>query len=339
MVKKILVVGDPHLKINAVKEAENFINKLLAVIQQDRFQEIVILGDLFDTFAVIRSEIMALWSNFFKESASISKITLIVGNHDMAGENGGPHSLEPFKNFMNIQVIDKPVFDGVAYYLPFYRDNNKFIEECRGIPHNSILFCHQSFNGAQFENGFYDPNGVQPEAVSHLSGVISGHIHKNQKLNNIWYPGTPYQMSFSDSGEIKGIYEIELTVSGYNVIRQIDINTAYFFVLEANSISELIEIVDQAVKLDLDFPNSSFKMKASGDLAEIESFWKNESVKSLKSKSKRVVDALLSTKSEIFIQGTSSKNKREKLHEFIKSRKWRTPPEKLINLAEVLITQ
>lgn len=339
MLKKILVVGDPHLKISAIKDAEIFVNKLANVVQNNKFDEVVILGDLFDTFAVIRSEIMSIWSNFLKEAAQHSKIILIVGNHDMAGESGGSHALEPFKNFINVQVIDKPFFDGIAYYLPFYRDNNKFIEECKVIPSNSVLFCHQSFNGAQFENGFYDPTGVQPEAVLHLAGVISGHIHKNQKLNNIWYPGTPYQMSFSDAQEIKYIYELELTSSGYNVAKQIDINTSYFFVLEADSVQELTDMVKQVDGLSLDFANSSFKVKAGGGPAEIESFWKNDSVKSLRSKSKRIVDALSSTKSEIFIQGSSAKNKREKLHEFIKSRKWRTSPEKLIDLAESLITQ
>jgi DNA repair exonuclease SbcCD nuclease subunit len=340
MTRKVLLVGDPHLKIGALKEAGSFVDKLLTIIQDGQYSQVVILGDLFDTFAVIRSEILALWASFLSKASQHSEIVLIVGNHDMAGESGGAHALEPFKSFKNVVVVDWPHTTGdMIHYLPFYRDNEAFIKECQALPQGSILFCHQSFNGAQFDNGFYDPHGVDPGAVSHLSAVISGHIHKNQKIANIWYPGTPYQMNFSDAGENKGVFEIELNNGGYNVLRQLEINTSYFFVLEAPTVAELLDLARQTDQLDVDFSKCHFKMTATGGPSEIESFWKDQSVKSLKAKAKRVVDALVSVKSDAVLPGASAKSKRERLHEFIKSRKWRTSADKLIDAAEGLLTK
>jgi DNA repair exonuclease SbcCD nuclease subunit len=340
MTKKVLLVGDPHLKIGAFKEAGGFVDKLFKIIQDGQYDQVIILGDLFDTFAVIRSEILALWASFLSKASQHSEIVLIVGNHDMAGESGGAHALEPFKSFKNVVVVDWPhTTGGMIHYLPFYRDNEAFIKECQALPQGSILFCHQSFNGAQFDNGFYDPHGVDPSAVSHLAAVISGHIHKNQKLGNIWYPGTPFQMNFSDAGENKGVFEIALDNSGYSVLNRLDIDISQYFVIEAPTVLELIDAAKQIIDMNMDLSKSHLKMIATGGPSEIDQFWKNESVKELKSKAKRVVDALVSVKPEAILPGASAKSKRERLHDFIKSRKWRTSADKLIDAAEGLLTK
>lgn len=339
MTKKVLLVGDPHLKIGTIKEAGGFLDGLFEIVESGQYNQVVILGDLFDTFAVIRSEILALWANFLSKASNHSEIVLIVGNHDMAGETGGAHALEPFKSFKNVAVVDKPhTLGGMTHYVPFYRSNEEFVSVCKNLPAGSVLFCHQSFNGAQFDNGFYDPHGVDPSAVSHLSAVISGHIHKNQKIGNIWYPGTPYQMNFSDAGENKGVFEIELDGSRYNIVKQLEIRLPQFFIVETPTVAELIQAVDQVVQSEVDLSMMNLKLVASGGPAEIEQFWKNDSVRLLKSKAKRVVDALVSSKAEVILPGSSAKSRRERLHEFIKSRKWRTASDKLIDVAESILS-
>ena len=157
MTRKVLLVGDPHLKIAAIKEAGSFLDKLLNVVRDGQYEKVVILGDLFDTFAVIRSEIMSLWSRFLFQSSEHSQVILIVGNHDMAGESGGAHALEPFKCFKNVIVVDEPLIsEGTTYYMPFYRDNQAFSDQCKSIPEGSLLFCHQSFNDLFIINPFIE---------------------------------------------------------------------------------------------------------------------------------------------------------------------------------------
>jgi DNA repair exonuclease SbcCD nuclease subunit len=340
MTRKVLIVGDPHLKIGSLKESEAFLERLLFMVKSNSYEKVIFLGDLFDTFAVIRSEIMALWSRFLSQSSQHSEIILIVGNHDMAGESGGAHALEPFKIYKNVVVIDKPhTLGGMVHFLPFYRNNEEFVKECQSLPQGSILFCHQSFNGAQFENGFYDPHGVDPTAVSHLAEVISGHIHRQQKIGNIWYPGTPFQMNFSDAGERKGVFEISLDTSRYNILGQVSLDLPEYFVIDVPTISKLKEMVDHILELPVHHSQMNIKLISSGGPAEIADFWKQDSVKALKSKAKRVVDALVQVKSQAFIESNSSKSKRERLHDFIQSRKWRSPASKLIDAAESILTQ
>jgi DNA repair exonuclease SbcCD nuclease subunit len=182
---KALVVGDPHLQIQKIEDGRKFIEQLYTVAAQHEL--LILLGDLFHTFAVVRSEVLSLWNEFFQHIEKKCHVVALVGNHDYAGQSGGSHALEVFKN--RIMVIDQPgCFYGV-YFFPFFRDNAKFEEEARKVPDNSVLLCHQSFTGAQFETGYYDPHGADPASVSHLAGVISGHIHSRQMVNNIWYPG------------------------------------------------------------------------------------------------------------------------------------------------------
>lgn len=329
-----LLVGDPHIRINALKEAEEFLDRLLVTIKSGKYEQVIILGDLFDTFAVIRTEVMSLWARFLSEVGAYAKVKVLVGNHDMAGENGGAHSLEPFKYFNNVQVIDEPYFEGSHAYFPFYRDNRAFEEACKALPAGTILFAHQSFNGAQFDNGFYDPHGADPACVAHLYGVISGHIHRQQKIANIWYPGTAYQMSFSDAGETKGLFEINLEKDSYNLLNCLDMSMPKYFIVQTESTDHLTGKVKEILALDVDLSRTNFKLIATGGPGEISGFWKDDSVKLLKSKAKRVVDALVSVKAEVVIPGSTAKTKREKLYDFIRSRKWRTDHDKLIASAE-----
>jgi hypothetical protein len=66
--------------------------------------------------------------------------------------------------------------------------------------------CHQTFDGSQYENGFYSEGGINVALVSKFEQVISGHIHKTQKFANIFYPGTPRWDSISDANENKAIW-------------------------------------------------------------------------------------------------------------------------------------
>jgi DNA repair exonuclease SbcCD nuclease subunit len=214
---KFLWVGDPHGKMSIYQEFSGFLSDLQALIEERGIEKVIIAGDLFDTFAVVRSEILALWSQFFQQVSKKTHIIALVGNHDMAGANGGVSPMEPFKAYQNVTIVDHPIQLGMnpdLHGAPFMRSNAEFEAYCRSLKPGSILICHQSFNGATFENGFYDPHGADTEAVKHLASVVSGHVHKRQEFQNIFYPGTPFQHTFGDAGENKAVFEISLGSHG-----------------------------------------------------------------------------------------------------------------------------
>jgi len=331
---KALVIGDSHLKMSIFEEARSFIDQLLSLVSANKYDCVILLGDQFNDFAVVRSEIMSLWTEFFRKASQHSRVIAIVGNHDLAGAEGGTNPMEAFKFYSNVDVIDSLVSIGDIYFMPFKRDNAEFESLCRDIPTGSLLFCHQSFNGAQFENGFYDPHGVEVDCVSHLAGVISGHVHKEQKFANIWYPGTPFQHTFGDAGEPKFIYELEVNSDCYQVLNKISLDMSEYHVVTAANVTELRHQV-KSLK-----PNNKWKVKfvAQGSPSEIGEFWSNPEVRAFISQCKRVSDGLTSTRMSQNLITQKGQTQSERLYEFIKQKNWRTDHERVFNRAKEFLS-
>jgi predicted MPP superfamily phosphohydrolase len=55
---KILLIGDVHLKITRFDLCKSFLNWLNLVIEQEKPDLVINLGDSFDSHAVLRSELM-----------------------------------------------------------------------------------------------------------------------------------------------------------------------------------------------------------------------------------------------------------------------------------------
>jgi DNA repair exonuclease SbcCD nuclease subunit len=338
---KILWIGDMHLRVSDLSDAGEIIDQLLAVIDAEGPEMVVLAGDQFDTFGVVRSEILSHWTRFFVKAAQKSKIVALVGNHDLSGASGGVSAMEPFKTYPNVMIVDSWMqmtvdkgFTGNVQFIPFMRDNAEFHNLCMSLPKDSVLFCHQSFNGAQFDNGFYDPHGAEVSTVEHLYGVISGHVHKSQKIQNILYPGTPRHLTFSDAGETKAVFSISLGNGTYTVDKAHVLDLPQFEVITAGSIDELSAKVAAIVPSQ----KNHYKLSAKGTPSEIAQFWQSPVVINFKSKVKRVVDALTSMKPITAFIAVKGQTQSEKLDEYIKQRTWRSDSQQLSSRAKQLLT-
>lgn len=338
---KVLVIGDAHLRVNLFEYAFGFVNQIITLIKKGNYDLVILLGDQFDSFAVVRSEILSVWTHFFREASALTKVVALVGNHDLAGVDGGAHPMEAFKQYSNVTIVDSPLerLPSVDLplrlaFFPFFRSNEEFERAARLLPSRTILFCHQSFNGATFENGFYDPHGADPACVEHLIGTISGHVHKAQFVGDqIWYPGTPFQHTFSDAGEEKFVYELSVSETGYSKVNQIKLEMPEFAVIERANIGELTEAVQLTQAKNL----TAYKFLAQGSPSEIAQFWQEPVVKAFKQSARRVVDALTSQKPTQKFVSVNAKTQKEKLYEYIQSKEWRTERERLIFRAEELL--
>jgi DNA repair exonuclease SbcCD nuclease subunit len=328
---KTLVVGDPHLQVQKINDARKFIERLYPIAVEHEM--LILLGDLFHTFAVVRSEVLSLWNEFFDHIYKRLNVVALVGNHDYAGQSGGSHALEVFKGKIN--VVDRLGSFAGIYYLPFIRDNALFELQCRGLPRESVLICHQSFAGAAFDNGYYDPQGAKTDCVSHLGAVISGHIHTQQKIGNIWYPGTPFQHTFAEAGQEKRVFTIHLSQTGYTLIKEHDLGMPRFEIIQVKDLNKpLVEAL-----LDvLPIPEStvSYRISGRGSPQEIADFWKTPQAKAFRTGARRVVDALIPDRGAVNLPGSNGKTKREKLESFIRGKKWRTSEDELCDKAAAL---
>lgn len=333
---KSLIIGDPHFKVSNLDDCRSFCEQTLKIIEDEKPHKVILLGDLFNDFAVVRSEVLKLWSEFFHKASKRSLVICLVGNHDMAGADGGTYPMEPFKSITNVIIVDElRLIDGI-YFIPFVRDNADFEKQVRAIPPDSVLFCHQSFNGAKFETGFYDPHGADPESVSHLAAVIPGHIHAEQKLLNIWYPGTPFQHTFSDAGVKKSIFMIDLSTTGYSIINDFQLDMPKFYEIRGTSIEEVKE--KMLLIKDMDLDKGNFKIIAHASPAEIAGFWQEDMVKTFRSLARRVVDAMTSIKPLNDRTEVKGKTRKEQFDEYIKAKEWRTDGDRVARRAREFLT-
>lgn len=211
---KCLIIGDPHLKASSISLARDFLSWIERLTAEQKPDFVINLGDTFHTHNVIRSEVMALVTDHVNAMASMSKYIILVGNHDMAHHKASDvHAWLPFVDKLkNVRIVDKPLAVNSLMFIPYIDDVN----QCQAVINDAalkakIIFCHQTFKGANF--GFLEAKDgvVVPEGFGGL--IVSGHIHKGQRLGNLWYPGTPFAQEASDADQAKGVYLLD-TASG-----------------------------------------------------------------------------------------------------------------------------
>jgi hypothetical protein len=332
---KWLLVGDPHGRAQDIGELRLLTKFLLSTARAECCTGIRILGDLGHTFSVVHVDVLAEWARFCEEAAhDETSLEFLTGNHDYAGQEGGNDFLKAFDWAATVfRSRDGATKWGSAYYMPFYRDIKKFEEDCLKIPAGSLLYCHQSFNGAKFENGFYDPSGADPKCVAHLSQVVSGHVHTRQSFANIWYPGSPRHLSFSDAGEDKCVFVVEPCDNKLSIVKEIPTPCAKYHTMKAETVADLLA----AIPHHAPETNGHYSMQARGTPSEIAAFWRDETVKKFKAGCRRVVDNMQTSRGtkELLPQVG---NHRERFNAYIAARKWRTPPERLTSSAEKLLS-
>lgn len=223
---KQLVVGDPHVTVEDMADAQALMTFVEQKLEEFKPDELVILGDLHNNFAITNIRVTGFWRDWLKRfKVLVNNIRLIRGNHDMMGDGSEyPHALVAYEDLAI--VVDKPWIDYFGgLYLPYYADPNLFLKEVANYPDIKMIFCHQEFNGAQYDNGFFAPNGVDPAAI-HVP-VISGHIHTPQTLESVWYPGAPRWRHLTDANIERAIYLIERPSDGtYTNVKRIDTGEA-----------------------------------------------------------------------------------------------------------------
>jgi DNA repair exonuclease SbcCD nuclease subunit len=225
-------MGDPHIRPNNIVEAERlmeFTLKLIVSAKVDRFE---ILGDLFHTHAVLRLEVVQFWNRWLEKFSDITETVVLVGNHDQSGDyDKGDHALEVFKRIKNerLKIIDKPTVIGAFGYLPYIHSASILLESARELASQGAktLVCHATFSGSQFDNGFYAPEGINPDDIP-FETIISGHIHKEQIIANgkVDYPGTAKWDTASDANEHKGVWLYEHNPLNGKVINRDKISTS-----------------------------------------------------------------------------------------------------------------
>ena len=202
---KILLIGDPHLKITKFDLSKRFLSWLGQLIVDQRPDLVVNLGDTFDTHAVLRSEVMTEFMNHVNSVLTVCPYVYLVGNHDQYKPNDSRyHALSHLKNKIpGFTIVDEVTSINDITYVPYTHNPDLFPKITK-----PICVAHQTFKGADFGD-IVAKDGVDAGSIQDAEIIISGHIHTRQSFHSgrvhVLYPGSPFAQSASDIDQIKGI--------------------------------------------------------------------------------------------------------------------------------------
>jgi UDP-2,3-diacylglucosamine pyrophosphatase LpxH len=218
---KNLILGDPHVTVSNLEESERLLQFTLE--QAKKTDRLIIMGDLFHCHANVRVEVLEFWYKWFGILNESIETFVLVGNHDQIGNySSKSHALSVFNNqFEKVRIISSPINFGVFGFIPYIHDKAEFVKEANHLTAEGakVLFVHEDLDGAQFENGFYCPNGVKQEDL-HADLIIGGHIHKRSRFGKVILPGTARWLTSSDKNENKALWMAEFSDEGKIISEQ-----------------------------------------------------------------------------------------------------------------------
>jgi hypothetical protein len=202
-----LIVGDLHAVMDELDDVAALFEGIYDVVQHKSIDRVVFLGDMHHNFAITNVGVTGFYKDKLsglqrllppREDHEKPNIIMLVGNHDMPG-NGHqtPHALLSY--VWDGWVIDGPTYvdDEKTLFLPYYASAEEFHKAVDLFPDAEFIYCHQEFNGAKYDNGFFAPHGADASKME--VPTISGHIHTPQTLGKVTYIGAPRWRTLSDA--------------------------------------------------------------------------------------------------------------------------------------------
>ena len=205
--KKAAVFTDLHigLKGNSIRHNEDCLEFVKWFIEKSKTEDCdvaIICGDWHNHRATINIQsldyslkCLELLNNAF------TKVYFLVGNHDLYyRERRDVTSITWAKHLPNIHLINDIYTSGNVTLCPWLvGDEFKKLTTMKG----KYLFGHFEFPkflvNAMLE--MPDHGEVSDAHVSGFEKVFSGHFHKRQARNNIWYIGNAFPHNYADAGD------------------------------------------------------------------------------------------------------------------------------------------
>lgn len=224
-----ICISDIHFNINTLSLASKALREALLKAEELGIP-LVIAGDLHDTKAIIRAEVMNEIIDILR--LALVPVYLLEGNHDKINEKSVGHGLTYLNT--SVEVIDYVGVHRLMHtpvgFIPYNQPEAvlKAIDSLKGKA--NILIMHQGFQGAAMGDYVLDKTSISPDAVKDFK-VISGHYHRHQTLGTVTYIGSPYTITFGEHNDGPKGY---LTLYSDGSYIQTPINLRKHIVLQAN---------------------------------------------------------------------------------------------------------
>ena len=185
-------------------------------LQQNNNKHCIHLGDLMDRRKYVSYRILKDFRERFIQPFNYLKINLhiLVGNHDIYFRNTNDiNSLNELLGqrhdnifiYSEAQEID---FDGFPILMmPWINQQNEIysfgmMDETKA----DTMMSHLEVVGFEMYGGHFSESGFDKSQFKRFDTIFSGHYHKKSDDGQIYYLGTPYQMTWSDYNCPKGFH-------------------------------------------------------------------------------------------------------------------------------------
>lgn len=205
--KKVACFTDIHFGLKSGsrthnQDCEDFVNWFCDTAQKEGCETAIFLGDWHHNRNTTDVSTMNYTvSNLEKLNNSFEKVYLIMGNHDeFYKDKREIHSLEFARLFPNIHVVNETLTEGDVTIMPWL-----IADEWKKIPsiQSKYLFGHLELPSFYMNAMVQMPDHGQVQSSHFVNQeyVFTGHFHKRQNAQNIWYIGNAFPHNYADSGD------------------------------------------------------------------------------------------------------------------------------------------
>jgi DNA repair exonuclease SbcCD nuclease subunit len=222
---KIAIVTDTHF--GARNDSQLFLDHFVDFFQETFFpalkkydiDTVIHAGDLMDRRKYVNFNTLNTVRKKVLEPMRDMGVTMhcILGNHDTYYKNTNDvNSIkelfdEKYDNFLLYEKPQTIELGGMDLALvPWINSENRneTDEFLKSTPAQWVI-GHFELDGYEVLRGHKFEGGMDPKQLSRFEQVLSGHFHCRQDRGNVMYLGTPYQITFADSGEKKGFWILD----------------------------------------------------------------------------------------------------------------------------------
>jgi DNA repair exonuclease SbcCD nuclease subunit len=218
--KRIFLLSDLHfgVRANSLEWLNNqlhfFANFYFPFLKENVKEGDVffMLGDWFDNRQLLDINVMNKAIEIIYQISKIMPVYLMTGNHDIYKKHDTDvNSLVAFRFIPNVTIFEDPVVvtngKSKILVLPWIGTKEEEEEYAKANSKNAdYIFAHTDMAGFKYDNGRTIVKGANLKEVKGYKKVFSGHIHKRQQIDHMYYIGSPYHTKRGDIGNTKHVY-------------------------------------------------------------------------------------------------------------------------------------
>ena len=138
-----------------------------------------------------------------------------------------------------------PCFNNICFvpWISNTEEKDRFVDFiAKRCGETKTLIGHFDIKGFSMTKQYVSDNGFDKNVFKNFEMVLSGHFHIKQYNENIKYVGSPYQLTWGDAGDIRGMHILDTGTNALEFIRNPEEMYKRIEITKDTNFEELAEI-------------------------------------------------------------------------------------------------